>query len=277
MRTVARALFAVLSCCAASALAQGVAFITDLKGSVSVDGNTRVLVLSELAKGQRIVVDKDAAASVMYIASGKEYSLKGPGEFVVKQAELATSSGGALSARSTEWRASNKVLAQVAKTSSASVRMRSLAPAKVDRTPRLVFPVEGNVATLQPTFRWVAADPAVESQLTLLVAGQEKPVHRAKPKGDSYPLATRLKPGTEYVWVVAVGGNEIGTGRFRTLPADAIQLVEKRKPSERADFSDRVLHAMLLQEMGATQEARESWSRLAQERTDLPELSALAK
>jgi hypothetical protein len=277
MRTVARTLFAVLSCCAASALAQGIAFITDLKGSVSVDGNARVLVLSELAKGQRIVVDKDAAASVMYIASGKEYSLKGPGEFVVKEAELATSTGGPVSARSTEWRASNKVLAQVAKTSSASVRMRSLAPAKVDRQPRLVFPVEGNVATLQPTFRWIAADPAVESQLTLLVAGQEKPVHRAKSKGDNYRLATKLKPGTDYVWVVAVGSDEIGTGKFRTLPADAIQLVEKRKPAEKADFSDRVLYALLLQEMGATQEARASWASLAQDRADLPELAALAK
>jgi hypothetical protein len=29
--------------------------------------------------------------------------------------------------------------------------------------------------------------------------------------------------------------------------------------------------------MGATQEARESWARLAQERADLPELSALAR
>jgi len=33
----------------------------------------------------------------------------------------------------------------------------------------------------------------------------------------------------------------------------------------------------MLQEMGATQEARESWSKLSQERADLPELAAFAK
>ena len=277
MRTLARTLFAVLSCSAVCALAQTVAFITNLQGRVSVDVNTRPLVLSELAKGQRITLDKDAVVSVMYTASGREFTLKAPGEYVVKESELATSTGGSVAARNTEWRASSKVLAQVATTSSASVRMRSLAQPKVDNLPKLVFPTEGSVATLQPTFRWRASDPAAEARFTLLVPGQEKPVHRAQAKGDSYRLTTKLKPDTEYAWLVTVGGAEIGTGRFRTLPSDAIQLVEKRKPSDKSPFTDRVLYALLLQEMGATQEARDTWSRLAQERSDLPELSALAK
>jgi hypothetical protein len=37
------------------------------------------------------------------------------------------------------------------------------------------------------------------------------------------------------------------------------------------------MFALLLQEMGATQEAREAWAKLSQERADLPELSALAR
>jgi len=76
---------------------------------------------------------------------------------------------------------------------------------------------------------------------------------------------------------VSVGGDEIGTGRFRTLPADALAQIEQRRPKDKADFSDRVLFTLLLQEMGATQEAHESWSRLAEERADLPELSSFAK
>src|SRR5260221_2885338 len=77
--------------------------------------------------------------------------------------------------------------------------------------------------------------------------------------------------------MVMVAGNEIGTGKFRTLSSEALAQIDKRKPSEKAEFSDRILFTLMLQEMGATQEARESWSRLAQERADLPELAAFAK
>ncbi len=101
-----------------------------MKGDVAVDGDSRPLLLAELAKGQKIVVSKDAQAAVMYIGSGKEFVLKGPGEFVVKDAEVGASSGAAPVARTTEWRASSKVLGQVAQTASASVRMRSIAPAE---------------------------------------------------------------------------------------------------------------------------------------------------
>src|SRR6185503_8428145 len=108
-------------------------------------------------------------------------------------------------------------------------------------------------------------------------AGQEKPVHLAKAKGDSYRVPVKLAPETDYLWVLTMGGNEVGTGKFRTLSADALAQVERRRPSDKAQFSDRLLFTLMLHEMGAVQEARESWARLAQERADLPELSSLAK
>ena len=115
------------------------------------------------------------------------------------------------------------------------------------------------------------------TEITLSIVGQEKPVLHAKTSGTTYRAPAKLKPDGEYLWTVSIGGNEIGTGRFRTLPMEAVQQVEKRKPSEKADFSDRLLFAMMLQELGATQEAQEAWAKLAQERSDLPELAALAK
>jgi hypothetical protein len=87
----------------------------------------------------------------------------------------------------------------------------------------------------------------------------------------------RLQPDTEYVWTVTAAGNEIGTGRFRTLPRESLAQIEKRRPGDKAQFSDRVMFALMLHEMGAVQEAREAWSRLAEERGDLPELAAFAK
>jgi hypothetical protein len=270
-RTLLAFLFASLP-----AAADGIAFITNLKGEVAVDGNPRPVLLSEIARGQRIGVGRDSQASVMFIASGKEYVLKGPNEFVVKDIEVASTSGMPPVTRETPWRASNKVLTQVSQTSAASVRMRSIAVAKADASPRLLFPTEGSVATLQPTFRW-RADPALKGDFTLFIIGQEKPVHSGKAAAGAYKLPAKLKPETDYAWTLTAAGNEVGSGRFRTLSSEALAQLDKRRPAEKAEFSDRVLFTLLLHEMGARQEAQESWSRLSQERADLPELAAFAK
>lgn len=275
MKKTLRTLILFLVASATALAAQAVAFLSDIRGDVSVDGIPRPMLLSEVAKGQKILVSRDSQASVMYIATGKEYVLKGPGEYLVKDTEI---SGAVMPpvARSTEWRASPRVLSQVAQTSAASVRMRSIAQPKVDPA-KASFPYEGSVATLQPVFRWKAEEPKAPAEFTLLVVGQDKPVHSAKAVGGQYRVPAKLKPETEYVWTATSSGAELGAGKFRTLSSDALARIEMRRPSDRAEFSDRLLFTLLLHEMGAVQEARESWARLSQERADLPELSALAR
>ncbi len=270
-KAIQRALVVVACLAASLAWSSGIAFFSNLKGDVTVDG-AKPQLLSELVRGQKLALGKDAQASVMFIASGKEFPLRGPGEYLVQDADLGARSGAPPVARATEWRASTKVLGQVAHTSAASVRMRSVAPPR--GAAQLLFPTQGNVATLQPTFRWATQGPM---EVTLSIVGEEKPVHSGKTTGNSYRVPGKLKPDTEYVWVLSSAGSEIGTGKFRTLPLEAIQQVEKRKPSERAEFSDRVMFALLLQDLGAVQEAQESWSKLATERSDLPELAGLAR
>ena len=128
LRTLASVLVATFGFSATAS--EGIAFITNLKGEVAIDGTPRPVLMSELAKGQKIVVAKDAQLSVMYIQSGKEYVLKGPGDFAVGEREITSGTGMPPSARDTPWRANNQVLVKVAQTSSASIRMRSIsAPA----------------------------------------------------------------------------------------------------------------------------------------------------
>jgi len=257
--------------------AEAVAFVTNLKGEISVDGGSRPLLMAELAKGQKLAVGKDATLSVMYIQSGKEYVLKGPGGYAVGDREITSGSGTPPSARETPWRASSDVLVKVAQTQSASIRMRSMAPAK--ETPaKLEFPVRGAVSTLQPALRWAAVDGKAPAEVVVSLAGaQDKPVFKAKAAGGTLKMPMRLKPDTEYVWSVTVSGSELGKASFRTLPAASIEKADKRRPTDKAEFSDHVLYALLLQELGASQEAAELWGRLAQERGDLPEIAALAK
>ena len=276
MKTILRTTLAFFLATFPALAADAIAFICDLKGEVAIDGNPRPMLLSELARGQKVTVGRDSQASVMFTATGKEYILKGPADYVVKDTEVTGAIVPPVS-RSTEWRASARVLTQVAQTSAASVRMRSIAAPKADTAVR-AFPAEGNVATLQPMFRWRADDPKAATEFTLLVVGQDKPVHLARAvTGGTYRLPAKLRPETEYAWTAVAAGNESGAGKFRTLSGEALARIEKRRPSDRAEFSDRLLFTLLLQEMGATQEAREAWARLSQERGDLPELSALAR
>jgi hypothetical protein len=278
MKTIWRTVLAsfLFSALLPAVAAEGIAFLSNLKGEVAIDGNPRPTLLSEIQKGQRISVGADSQAAVMYIATGKEYSLKGPGEYLVRDHEVTSAAGTPPAARDTAWRTSNKVLAQVAQTSAASVRMRSIAPQKVVEEAKVIYPTQGAVSTLQPTFRW-KAEPKDKAEFALFVVGDEKPVHSAKPTGAMYKVPAKLLPEKEYAWTVSVGGKELGDGKFRTLSADALARIESRRPAEKAEFSDRLLYTLMLQEMGATQEARESWAKLSQERSDLPELAAFAK
>lgn len=275
MRYLSSALAAV-AFVAAPAFSQSVAFVTNLRGDVTLDGVPRPALLAEVTKGQKIVVARDSALSVMYAATGKEYVLKGPGEYVVKDTEIVAPNGMPPLVRNTEWRTTSRTLESAAQTSAASVRMRSLAQPKAPPAV-MIFPTAGRIATLQPTLRWRSDASPGAVEVAMYLPGEEKPVHSAVAADGSYRMPIALRADTEYVWTIAVAGQELGSGRFRTLPSEALQKIEVYRPAERAEFSDRVLFAVMLQEMGAQQEAREAWTRLSMERGDLPELASLAK
>jgi hypothetical protein len=280
MDTKFRALLtAALFALAQSALAaEAVAFISNLKGEVALDGTKRPTLMAELSKGQTIKLGKDALLSVMFIESGKEFPLTGPGKWVVNSNDIRASDGTVPAARQTEWRTNSRVLVQVSQSSSASIRMRRIGPAKAEDKAALVYPTHGKVSTLQPTFRWNTGGAASPFEFNIaLSADRSSPLIKSKVEGDSYHLPVTLKPDSEYAWRVTATDTEIGSGVFRTLSEDALSQAENRKPRDKAEFSDRLMYALMLQEMGATQDAQEIWSTLARERADLPELAALGK
>jgi len=86
----------------------------------------------------------------------------------------------------------------------------------------------------------------------------------------------KLNAATRYRWTVMTPAGVVGEAQFETLPSDALMKVAKSKSAAKG-FSERVMHAIVLQDLGAVQEARAAWSELARERPDLPELAALAR
>ena len=273
----------IVSTITLAAQASGVAFVTDVKGDAAMDAGKATL-MAEVKKGARISCTKECSVGVMYLISGKEYVLKGPGDFLVGDGEVIAKIGPPPTTRDTNWKVSSKVVAQAAQTSSASIRMRSLGGAKPTEAAaplaeRLVYPRDTNVATLQPAFRWASANPKGPFEFELKAGAGGKSIYKSKANVTSVALPKNIKllADTEYNWVVKAGSAEVGMTSFKTLPAHSLDLTQKRKPDDKSPFSDWLLYALTLKDVGADQDAGEIWAKLARDRPDLPELAALAR
>jgi len=192
---IARLAATLVAAAALAASAQPVAFVADVQGNATIEGKGRLAFLAELPARTRLVLGSGARAAVTYAESGAEFTLAGPGDFVVGATEVKAERGAQPTRRSVQVMPDSGAIAKVSRTANASLRMRGL-----------------------------PAEPA--------------------PAG----------PPT----------------------AEARARAEKSRVSAKT-FSERVMHAVLLQEIGATQDAREAWAGLARERPDLPELAVLAK
>ena len=273
-----RALFAAALLVAALAAhaASPVAFVADIRGNATIEGNGRLTFLAELATGTRLLLGTGAAATITFAATGAEYAIEGPGEFAIGIGDVkaADKNTAAPKRRAVTTLGDLGVVSRISRTATASLRMRGLAP-----TPdpaALEYPVDTRISMLQPTLR--ARGIPAESRITIrdgtgksVWSGPVGPVQR-----DGTRVGVKLAPATRYAWEITTPRGTLGPAGFETLPADALARVEKSRAKGKT-FSERVVGAILLQELGATQDAREAWEELSRERPDLPELAALAR
>lgn len=276
---------------AATASAAGIAFVTDVKGDAQV-GLLKAALMGELEKGARISCVKDCQVGVMYIVSGKEFVIRGPGDFLVGDADVTAKVGNAPTTRQTAWKVSSQTVTTAAQNASASIRMRSInattnattnaitAPLLPDR---LLYPIDKTkVLSLQPDFRWQALNakgPYEFELVTVASPSAPKSIYKTKQRNVvvKLPANVKLQPDTAYAWQVNFGDANIAKSQFQTLPAHLQETTQRRKPDNNAGFSDWLLYALTLQELGAKQDAQEVWGKLAKDRPDLPELSVMAR
>jgi hypothetical protein len=269
-------LAASLSVVCGSAFAAAVALVTDLRGEARIAGGAKVAFLGELQPAARLVLGPGAKLTLIYVGSGTEFTLAGPGEFVIDAAEVKASNGPAPARRTVVARPDPVAVSRLAESATASVRMRSAAAPKAPSTrPEMLYPRGTQIAVLQPTLAWNADIPA--GGFTVIVTGADgKPAWRGTAKGTTVKVGTKLAPGSRYTWSLLQGDTSLGEATFETLPAESIRRAEAARAASRT-FSDRILHALVLQEIGATQEARLAWAELARERPELAELAVLAR
>jgi hypothetical protein len=251
-----------------------VAFVADVRGNATIEGDGTVLFLAELAAGTKLLLGSGATVAVTYGASGAEFTLAGPGVFRVDDREVRVEKG-ARPVRSTATALPDPtVVARVSRTATASVRMRGIAP-PADAQLVLEYPVDTRVTTLQPVMRW-KGDPAVEEATVTLLDASGKEIWKGSATTGSTRPPVKLAPASAYRWTVMTRRGILGEARFETLSAAIAAKAEKSRAAAKT-FPERVVYALLLQDIGASQEAREAWAALARERPDLRELSALSR
>ena len=253
-----------------------VAFVADVPGSATIEGDGRLAFLAQLEPGMRLFLGTGARAAITFARSGSEYTAAGPGEFLVGESELRADRGAAPLRREVSPLADTAVIGRIARSATASLRMRSAAPAKsaASASGPLAYPVATRIATLEPVLRWQPA-PDVRDATIVLRDESGKRVWSGKAAAAVKP-PVKLSAATRYRWTVMTPRGALGEAGFETLTADSLAKVEASKASART-FSARVLHAVLLQDLGAEQDARAAWADLSRERPDLPELAALAR
>ncbi len=249
-----------------------VAFVADIRGNATIEGNGKLTFLAELAPGTRLLLGTNASAAITYASSGAEFAISGPGQFLVSANEVTAEKGARPKRRTVSTLTGTGVVARAAQTATASLRMRGLGAAPAPAA--LEYPVATRIATLRPAMRW-RPGPGEEYTVALRDASG-KELWKGRGRAEGTRPAMPLAAATRYSWTVASARGTLGEAHFETLPAAAIERAEKSRAGARA-FPDRVVHALLLQELGADQEARLAWAELAGERPDLPELPALAR
>ena len=272
MRPGLSALLVALAGTALQALAAPVAFVADLRGAATIEGNGALRFLAELPAGSRVMLGSNATASITYAASGTEFSIAGPGQFLVGADEVVAERGNAPRRRTVTSLSDPAVVARAAQAATASLRMRSLA---TSAPPALLeYPVSTKVSTLRPQLRWRAA--AGEDYVVAVQDASGRELWKGRGKAEALRPDLKLATASRYSWTVSGPGGAVAEAHFETLPDDAIRRAERSRKGAKS-FADKVVHALLLQEVGADQEAREAWAALARERPDLPELPALAR
>jgi len=254
--------------------ADPVAFVADLQGNATIEGDGRVSFLAELAPGTRLLLGTGATVAVTYASTGAEFTLRGPGEFLVSASEVKAERGAAPGRRTVSVLPDPALISQVSRTANASLRMRGLSPPSGSRMT-LDYPVSTRVVTLQPTLRW-SGEPTAEEFAVAITDPAGKEVWKGKVKPAMAKPNVKLSAATIYTWTVATSKGAKAEGRFETVSAESIARAEKSRASAKS-FSERVMHAFILQDLGATQDAKQAWSALSSERPDLPELAVLAR
>lgn len=260
---------------AGAVLAEPVAMVTDVGGGVSTleNGKARkVFLLSYLEPNMTLQLDSNAHLTVTFFSKSVEYRFSGPARLTVEQDRILMRDGKAEthSVSLQKISAAKKfTAAQRESVTQAAFEMRATGRPGL----RLDDPVDTRLINGEALdFSWDGPRPKGGYQLSLY-DNHSKLLHQASATSNSWiPSAGLLKAGNAYEWEIraTLENGEVLTARGSFSVADEVtaKAVQAQRPPPASSFSERVLHAVFLEEQGFKYDARRLWKELAKERPD---------
>jgi hypothetical protein len=243
--------------------------VVDLQGMVNVieqGRTTRMEMLSYIRPQTEIEIGPGATLALTWYANSSEHRFKGPARLKVSQDGIQVIQGAPGQERALgEEKVSAARRGVSTRLAQAALTMRSMRAA-ADITPA----AGSRVMTLRPQFRWTLDGGSGSYRFTLRGALGE-PLVQMTAKGESLQLSDSivLEWGKRYRWTVQdARGGSVGEGDFEVITREQVARLGKLRPGANASFSDRVLYAAALDDLGLKAESRELWRKLAAERPD---------
>lgn len=252
------------------------AMVADLQGKAAVEGGESVGILSPLSSGVTLALSPQAKLVMVYLKSGDQYELNGPGRYQVGAAAPQALSG------------AQPVKRKAALAGYGTGRINPMGKVQAGllmreaelKSLKLLAPSGGHVATERPAFRWEPVRGAEAYHFELdNDTGATVAEGNVNEAAFTLPEGVALTEKTHYSWGVetTVNGQHYAKwSQFSLLGKSERERVAKLKPAPDAPFAERVLYAAMLEELGLRDDARPWWQALAAERPNDERLRVLA-
>lgn len=263
LKTAMVAAGALLASISGAVWAAPVAVVTDVQGRAMLPkgGFVRELpVLAEVEGDARVEIDAKSKLVVVYYSSGSEFTFRGPAVVHFKAAGPESISGNAPERRA------------VALATSGNDRLK---PGGLTRAAYMMMGVNSNLTLLglsdtrtleaRPEFSWSELEAGQTYQFRLM-GDAGRVVYETSTTATSLklPANVSLEPDAKYTWRVAArrsdGSQASATGDFRIGPADLRAQIEKARPDDSAELSQKIAFALWLEQLEFRDEARKYWA-----------------
>lgn len=265
--------------CAAGALASDPpGLVIDVQGEATLAGK-RVAILTGLPPGAEVALSPAARVVVVHTQNGRQFELIGPGAFRWTSGRVEIVRPGALRVRDSADAAFGDLRLRTGRIAQASISMRG---APGESGLKLASPVSTWLLEPPKAFRWQPA-PGAGGYRFQLTDSNGKLLYEVRTAATAVelPASIALEAGRTYGWQVQAelaGGRAVdGWTEFGVAAPDLRTRVDRARPRADASFGDRLLYALLLDELGVREEAGRLWTQLAGERPGDPDLASRAQ
>lgn len=261
---------------------EAVAMITDLTGNASLTSNgeqKKCEILMSTFSGDEIRVEANSKLTLVYFKTAKEYTFPENAIIKINTEAPENKSGSKVTSRDLEVAKNTKLLADEDEYDQAAIVFRGT---RKKPKIKLVSPVSSKILSSQPMFEWQPLEEDLQYRF-VLTDDSGRTVIETLVNGTNFKLPPENKIAEDvlYTWQVearlSTGDVYTNSTNFRLLNDKERGKINRLRPKENATFSERIVFAMLLEQMGVRGEARSYWKTLSTERPDNKLLKAKAK